>query len=246
MKEKLYTIPVNDAFSQDCECPLCIMRKTLEDNAIEYTMGPSYMEDDVRMETDRLGFCRIHMTALSKQKNKLGLALILKTHMDRTIKEVKERAQKPVKAGGLFKKATENPVADYIEQLNHSCFICDRINNTFNRYITTVLHLWKHDAAFRDTVKKSKGFCTEHFGVLMREGQNALNSSEYAEFVSVLTKLYLENMQRVTDDVEWFTDKFDYRHADAPWKNSKDAIPRAIIKTNGIIEEEEKKQNGGQ
>ena len=23
MKEKLYTIPVNDAFREDCECPLC-------------------------------------------------------------------------------------------------------------------------------------------------------------------------------------------------------------------------------
>lgn len=99
MKEKLYTIPVNDAFSQDCECPICVMRKTLEDNAIEYTMGPSYMEDDVRMETDRLGFCRLHMMALSKQKNKLGLALILKTHMDRTIKEVKTLSEKAHEGG---------------------------------------------------------------------------------------------------------------------------------------------------
>lgn len=241
MKEKLYTIPVNDAFSQDCECPICVMRKTLEDNAIEYTMGPSYMEDDVRMETDRLGFCRIHMMALSKQKNKLGLALILKTHMDRTIKEIKELSKKPVKTGGLFKKVSENPVADYIDQLNHSCFICERINNTFNRYITTILHLWKHDPAFKETVKKGKGFCTEHFGVLLKEGQKSLNSTEYEEFISIIGKLYLEHMQRVTDDVDWFTDKFDYRYADAPWKNSKDAIPRAIIKTNGIIEDEEKK-----
>ena len=47
MKEKLYTIPVNDAFASSCECPICTMYKTLEDNSIEYTMGPSYMEDDV-------------------------------------------------------------------------------------------------------------------------------------------------------------------------------------------------------
>ena len=25
MKEKIYTIPVNDAFDKDCECPLCAM-----------------------------------------------------------------------------------------------------------------------------------------------------------------------------------------------------------------------------
>ena len=50
MKEKIYTIPVNDAFDKDCECPLCAMYQELENNAVEYTMGPSYMEDDIRAE----------------------------------------------------------------------------------------------------------------------------------------------------------------------------------------------------
>lgn len=30
MKEKIYTIPVNDAFDKDCECPLCAMYQELE------------------------------------------------------------------------------------------------------------------------------------------------------------------------------------------------------------------------
>lgn len=30
MKEQLYTIPVNDAFETDCECPLCLMHSQLE------------------------------------------------------------------------------------------------------------------------------------------------------------------------------------------------------------------------
>jgi hypothetical protein len=42
-------------------------------------------------------------------------------------------------------------------------------------------------------------------------------------------------MQRVNDDLEWFINKFDYRFQDEPWKNSKDAIPRTIIKTNHSI-----------
>ena len=61
MKEKIYTIPVNDAFDKDCECPLCAMYQELENNAVEYTMGPSYMEDDIRAETDKRGFCRKHL-----------------------------------------------------------------------------------------------------------------------------------------------------------------------------------------
>ena len=55
MKEKLYTIPINDAFAMDSECPICAMKTILENNAVEFTMGPSYMEDDIRMETDRTG-----------------------------------------------------------------------------------------------------------------------------------------------------------------------------------------------
>ena len=56
MKEQLYTIPVTDAFESDCECPLCKMKQELERNAIEYTLGPSYMEDDNRAMTDEMGF----------------------------------------------------------------------------------------------------------------------------------------------------------------------------------------------
>ena len=41
MKEKLYTIPVNDAFKEDCECPLCNIYKKLEQEALEYTLRPS-------------------------------------------------------------------------------------------------------------------------------------------------------------------------------------------------------------
>ena len=47
MKEKIYTVPVNDAFAADSECPVCAMFEQLENDAIEYTMGPSYMEDDI-------------------------------------------------------------------------------------------------------------------------------------------------------------------------------------------------------
>ena len=39
MEEQLYTIPVNDAFTTDCECPICEMNRQLERNAIDYTMG---------------------------------------------------------------------------------------------------------------------------------------------------------------------------------------------------------------
>lgn len=233
MKEQLYTIPVTDAFNMDSECPLCAMRKQLETNAIEYTMGPSYMEDDNRAMTDKLGFCSNHIRALYLEKNRLGLALMLKTHTDKTIKDMKEIAK--ASAGGsnkLFKKATTSPMGEYVKNLESTCFICDRIENTFNRYIDTIFHLWKKDEAFKATFKKSKGFCTYHYGVLYDTGYTMLNKEQYETFIDILNDLYFTNMDRVNADISWFIDKFDYRYKDEPWKNSKDALPRGIIKTN--------------
>ena len=64
MKEQLYTIPVHDIFDKECECPVCAMRQSLEDDAVAFTMGPSYMEDDIRLTTDEVGFCTRHMQVL--------------------------------------------------------------------------------------------------------------------------------------------------------------------------------------
>ena len=80
----------------------------------------------------------------------------------------------------------------------------------------------------------SKGFCTEHYKILYDASARYLSGTEQVEFVETLNKLYLDHMQRVRDDLSWFVDKFDYRYADEPWKNSKDALPRTIEKINGI------------
>ena len=50
--------------------------------------------------------------------------------------------------------------------------------------------------------------------------------------------MMMENMKRVKEDLEWFRDKFDYRNQDAPWKNSRDAVPRTLMKLNSVILDE--------
>lgn len=238
MKEQLYTIPVNDAFAVDCECPVCSMYDSLEKDAIEFTMGPSYMEDDIRMETNKIGFCTHHVKQLYKHQNRLGLALILHTHMQRTNRDLEDllSSDKPVKKG-LFAKKTENasPVTEYIKNLNQSCYICNRIDRIFARYLATIYHCYEHDEEFRRKFAASKGFCTKHFGMLYEGAPSSLSGKRLPEFIKTLNEVYLTNMKRVTDDLEWFTDKFDYRNEDKPWKNSKDALPRSMNKTNSVL-----------
>ena len=74
--------------------------------------------------------------------------------------------------------------------------------------------------------------------MLFRSAQKTLSSSKLNEFISDLNTLYIDNFKRVTDDLEWFIDKFDYKNENEPWKNSKDAIQRSVLKTNGLFLEE--------
>ena len=249
MKEKLYTIPVNDAFHVDCECPICQMHRTLETNAIEFVMGPSYMEDDIRLETDRVGFCAHHLELMYLNQNRLGLGLMLKTHMDKIISDVEKLQQEAAgapatKSGGLFRKKsaetpTEDPIHAYIDRLNHSCYVCKRIEDIYNRYLETVFYLYKNDPAFKETFRNGKGVCTPHYDILRTKATKHLSGATQTEFLKDLDRLYIENMKRVRDDIEWFTDKFDYRNLNAPWKKSKDALPRSACKVVGPVQIED-------
>ena len=81
MKEQIYTIPVNEGFEQGGECPFCNMYNTLEKDALDYMLGASYMEDDIRMETNKTGFCSKHYEMMYGEQNRLGVALMLHTHL---------------------------------------------------------------------------------------------------------------------------------------------------------------------
>ena len=106
MAEKIYMIPVNDAFDAQSECPVCSMYQKLEDDAIDFMIGSgaSYMVDDIRLATDEIGFCKPHMKVLAVQKNRLGLALILKTHLDEQMKQALQFQGKQIKQKTLLKK----------------------------------------------------------------------------------------------------------------------------------------------
>lgn len=236
MKEQLYTIPVNDAFNSDCECPLCKMRQELEHNAIEYTLGPSYMEDDNRAITDETGFCEKHIQDLYLEKNRLGLALILSTHMAKVSKDLKTLSSNNAPtAKSLFKKSEQTSVGAYVDKLKHNCFICNRINNTFDRYINTIFHLYKKDNDFSEKIKQSKGFCTYHYALLFDTAGDYLSKDTLTRFLADIQDVYFSNMERMQEDIEWFIDKFDYRYQNEPWKNSKDALPRTVLKTHSAI-----------
>lgn len=68
----------------------------------------------------------------------------------------------------------------------------------------------------------------------MKMASGKLSGAQYTEFTELITKLYIDNMKRVRNDVSWFINKFDHKYANGPWKNAKDSLVRATLKDTGV------------
>lgn len=232
-KEEIYTIPVNDAFKEDCECPFCFIYQKLERESIDFVLGPSYMEVDVRGYTNEFGFCPNHFGKLYEQNNRLGVALMLESHMKKVREDLKSQIKKQTRLPKFSlkkSKTTEEGITSYTHKLKDACFVCHRVDQAFNRYVDTFFFLWRRDDDFKTLFDGAKGFCIPHFGILFDGAAKKLNGQAYEDFIKRLISIQDKGFDRVVGDLEWFITKFDYRYEKEPWKNSKDAVIRSIEK----------------
>ena len=238
MKEQIDTIPVHEAFETEDECPFCYLERQVERKAIRYVAGPgaSYMEPDVRAATDSSGFCRDHYKKLYDYGNSLGNALMMQTYLVGMQKQLENQItamELPGKKGLFSKKSAEElPLLQWVREKNSSCFLCQKVNYNMRRYYATFFHLLR-EPEFRAKVEKSKGFCMHHFEKLLEHAQEKLPNNQIEWFYTTVCRLMLDNLSRVQGDLDWFIDKFDYRNASEPWKNSKDAVSRTMQKLKG-------------
>ena len=241
MKEKIYTIPLNDAVNAADECPFCFIERAVEQDLMDFVLGSaaSYMEADVREETDKAGFCRTHFKKMFDYGNTLGNGWILKTHYMRTIKEMQKEFQNfaPTKSGflGMRKKGTDavNNVSAWIRKREESCYICNRFKADYERYLDTFFYLYDKDEEFKKKILQGKGFCLTHFGDLIEGAEGKIQGRDKDDFYKEIFDLMSRNMDRLQEDVSWLVEKFDYRNQEADWKNSKDAVQRGMQKLKG-------------
>ena len=199
MKEKLYTIELHDALLSGDECPFCYLERDLEQKAIEFVLGSSYMESDTRDQTDRQGFCRHHTKMMYDYGNSLGNAWILKTRMKHVReglrKEMASFKAEPAQTSVFdrFKKkepaAGGTSVGGWIRQEESHCYVCARVDETYRRVIDTFLHQVRHESDFLELVKQSKGFCVHHFADLVDAcGQGSTRRSRRRSFRCCLSR----------------------------------------------------------
>ncbi len=236
--EKIYTIPVNEAFeaSRDdhgCGCPFCALYNKLENNELELILGASMMEPDVRIKTNEQGFCKTHYDMMFTRKNRLGMALMLESHLD------KLRAD--TKGGGLsvLKGVGVEPMAR-LKKLEDNCYVCGRIEFSLEKMFETAVLLWEQDSEFRAKLKAQPYICLPHYRRFVETARGAIPKKKFGDFYKDVSEVVNTYFDQLREDVSWFCKKFDYRYDAEPWGNSKDAVERAIKFTSGDLHKNEK------
>lgn len=258
MKYHIDTIPIWDAYHEETECPLCLLRTKSENDYVDSFLGGSVMEPDTRIEVNEKGFCPNHFQMLYDAQNRLGLALMSHTYLKETFKGMQGHVKKleefssskeqsifsqlATMAKGGRSKSSDSPIGQFVNWLDkkvESCIICERLDYTLNRYAYTIVYLWDRDEKFKDTFKNSKGFCIPHLSLVLSIAVESLNEKRQKKFLDDIIPIQIKNIERLDEELLWFTQKFDYRNQDKPWGNSKDALPRTIQKLSGTIVEKE-------
>lgn len=230
--EQIYTIPVNEAFDAASEgnsrgCPFCMLAEKLENNEIDLILGASMMEPDIRIKTNEQGFCRHHFDMMFSGKNRLGLGLILESHLD----EQKKHFSK----NGLISKPGESEIRT-VSRLNENCYVCSKIEYHFSKMLETAVLLWEKDPEFRKKTSRQPYFCLPHYKRFLETASSYLSKKMFKEFYNAVEETENSYFDALREDVSWFCKKFDYRYNDEPWKNSKDAVERAIAFLCGRVQ----------
>lgn len=247
MRYHIDTIPVWDALKQGGPCPLCALRRKIELIDVDRCLGGAVMEPEIRIKTNEKGFCPRHQVLLYAQKNRLGHALMMHTHLIETRKHmhplfdnVKAAAQAcagaPVSKKLLGNKDAKGAFKDAASQLKKktdSCYLCDSIEENMNRYMYTFLHLYKTDASFRTAFEESDGLCIPDAAKLLTMAADELNSENLVRLTSTLASLTDKSLAKLEKDLEGFTLKFDYRNQDKPWGDSRGSLERTAMKLRG-------------
>ncbi len=228
MKEKIYTIPITDALKEAEFCPFCAMREKLDKESIEYALGPSYMESDIRAISDEKGFCSHHYSVIMKEQNKLGVALMSHTHIKKLISDIESFKSENLPKKKLFKKLSTDSsnLLGYLDKTSKTCYICARIDKTVDRYVDSFFYLYKNDSDIKELFLKSKGLCYTHLDFLLNKAITKMNDKDYNDFKAEVINKELGNLKVLEEDLEFFIKKFDYKYNELPWGDKKDVLER--------------------
>lgn len=221
MHYDITNIPVSEVFEEGDGCPICRLRNQLEKRAVEYITGAAMMEPDIRMETNKKGFCHLHYRQILGQRNRLSVALMMESHLD--------EMEKQIFAGLPLVGKSSRRQAKSADRVGESCFVCDQLNDAMDKMLATVCRTWEAQGDFRRLFEQQDCLCLPHFSQLVAAAETSMSKKEVPYFAKAASELCRKYLTELRGDVHHFCEMYDYRNAgNTDWGNSKDAIERAV------------------
>ena len=225
MKERIYSIPLTDALKENCGCILCAIEKKLEDDALNYFLGSAMMEPDTREITNKKGFCRRHLPMLFDKGNRLGLALVLETH----VKELSGKMTAEKQSGFMKKGHDASLTAKKLLDTASSCALCDKMNSQIEDAAGNLTYLWEQEADFRNMFEKQGELCPEHAGLVLSVCDKEISSKLRDAFIESILQSQKKQLDGLYKDLHEFVLSFDYRNSDKPLsENASKSVETAV------------------
>lgn len=220
MKPNITTIPISELFFETKGCPICRMHRMLESQYVEYITGAAMMTPDVRVETNKVGFCHRHFSLMVNTGPRLSNALLLQTHID----ELRHKVFPKKDTSPADKKMIET-----IKENRRTCYVCNRIEHDVLHLLATVYVQFATDEKFRAQYAAQDFICLDHYALIMSNvSKKNMDKKALPDFYAATNKLAKGYMDTLYDDVTHFANMFDYRNKGGDYKNSKDAIERSV------------------
>ncbi|MGO9308387.1 MAG: DUF6062 family protein [Spirochaetia bacterium] len=233
---KLEISRVHDAYARPGECPLCTLEEDAERTYLKSFQHSRVMEPNVRVQTNRQGFCPAHCRKLYDGENKLGLGLVVHTRLQQILPEISallddlDRA-----AGGRRRKDRVDAASARLAALRDSCFICALLREDTERYIATILYLWSRDPEFSAVFRSSRGFCVPHFASVLDRASKSMRADGFRRWLAETIPLMKGSLERLERDLHAFTQLHQADNASLGTDAVRSALARTLQKIAGGI-----------
>ena len=222
MRDDICTIPISEIFEENDGCPICRMYERAEKRIVEYILGDAMMEPDVRIATNKTGFCEHHLNEMMGRRGRLQLALMLQTHID--------EINNTVFGGGLL--STPSKKGEKAAKVGDSCFICDKIEFGISRMLNTIYICYENERDFREMFNSQSCFCLPHFKRLITEMDKKTMKRYGSDFAKNLIRITEDYSKNLYDKISAYCTIYDYR---ANKSETDDETKKAVEKTVAFL-----------
>ena len=225
MRDDICTIPVSEVFEVNDGCPICRMRDTVEKHIIDYILGDAMMEPDVRIETNKVGFCEVHYNKMMSQRGRLQLSLMLQTHLD--------EINNTVFSKNIFNSSVKK--GEKAAKISESCFICNKINFGFSRMIETIYRCYETQSDFREMFNNQDCFCLPHYELLVSNADKRKMPKYCGDFLNNLNKITENYSKSLYEKISKYVTMYDYRASSGNenFDDCKDSVEKTVAFLNG-------------